>query len=159
MADFLIISVEGRTGFLPFILWEQSKALSKASTCSYGSVCSEGRDWMSSCVPGIWRHGTCTTPLCGFEVLSNLSLPGEGIHLTYLWGFLLICLCGFFFPLISKLCHFSSQQGYSSILNSESWEMKQTMTTYIKSPANPVYSCMWGVCVNALSYERHIKAS
>lgn len=40
----IILTVGGRTAFWPFILREQSKDLSKTSTCSCGSVCSEGRD-------------------------------------------------------------------------------------------------------------------
>lgn len=127
MADFLMVCVGGRTAFWPLILQEQSKDLSKTSTCSCGSVCSEGRDWMSSCVPGIWRHRTCTISLC-FGVLSNLSLAGEGIYLTtYLWGFFIHLFVWIFFSLISKLCYLSSQRGCSSILSFESREMKQTM--------------------------------
>lgn len=154
MADFLTVYGGGRTAFLPFTLRDQSKDLCKPSTCICGSVCSRGRDWMSSCVSGIWRHRTYTTP-SRFGVLSNLSLAGQGI---YLWVFFYSFVLWVFFSLISKLCylHHSAEFFYFKFRELRN---EADHDFLIKSIANPTNNYMWCVCVNALSYKTHIKTS
>lgn len=161
MADFLTNHVEGRTAFLPFLLWEQSKDLSKPSL--------DPQLWGLL----LWRQGLN-------EQLYPRILEAENLHHTFvLWGFIksqscqsgniLNVLVGFLVHLFVWVFLPSNQQavlpfitlGVFFYFKFGKLRSEADHNYLIKSLGNPAnnYMCVGGCVCECISYETHIKTS